>query len=948
MALRVWLPLNGSLENQGISGIVPTMMGSVPLTETGKIGKCAYFSNNPANCVYMDGLQQINNFSWTCWFKCVGEGSAAYQFLLSEGRDCVQYGVNLRLTKEGTGLFAEVGANSAVVRTSTKTIELNKWYHAAMTINSTELKLYVDGELFNTKTLTLVPNYEQSNNKFVIGKMAHGYTGTGSYFPFNGYVNDVRIYDHCLSPLEVKEISQGLVLHYKLDNQYTESTINYLSGKSEQFVGIWGSYGFGSRGEISDGGIAPALSGQTALVTNKIEDTTNVATEMATTFYSNQSTIMNNGDTFTASCYIKGKGSTIGKRCQIHIYNTNGTNTVSTGTQYTLTDEWQRVTHTMTWTHETASNNQGNCYIVGYISSGEGFYVSNWQVEKGNHATPYVASSRETAGICDSSGYGYNGTITGTLITQQNSDRYNVSSYFNGSSYITVPNPWKNGSIITEFTHTAWIKWNSNCSTSAGIHSIAGSNNFFRFSLGKANKLWAYGLRSSLDGGTTSAAGLGQYGSATSLVNGQWYFIAVTFKDGVCKCYCDGELVGTVDNSATYPALKSTIDNLYIGSYNVGSEPAIGNVADSRIYCTALSEEDILTLYHTSAHVDNLQNMHSFEFNEQLTQNVISDWTDVNLISMNGWSGSKSYNSNYNYLVLTATNGWRTFAWSTGGLTSQPCVFEFDYYLADNTNLSSTGIFIINRDTVEYGVPLMQLDTTLNKWNHCKFETNSALKYLGINIRGTDNTGNSVILYVRNVSINPSSISGTNRISKNGIFFNNAMYENGKILNTATSGTFTPTNINNSTTNYAVIDFREYSSLGKDLKAHIEADVEWTAFTGSGDGTFRGLWFQGANYQINSGSVWAGTNYICSALNSQYSLQNETKLSTAGTYHYNTTTTIPASWFETYERSNFGMRCDYSDGTGTFKIKNFKVTISEDSNARVTKDAIFANNFIEK
>ena len=61
-----------------------------------------------------------------------------------------------------------------------------------------------------------------------------GTSGNGVYssnYKLNGSINDVRVYDHCLSPKEVREISKALVLHYKLDDAYCESTSN-LGGSS--------------------------------------------------------------------------------------------------------------------------------------------------------------------------------------------------------------------------------------------------------------------------------------------------------------------------------------------------------------------------------------------------------------------------------------------------------------------------------------------------------------------------------------------------------------------------------------------------------------------------------------------------------------------------------------------------------------------------------------------
>lgn len=217
---------------------------------------------------------------------------------------------------------------------SSFTYDLNKWNHLVMTRTTSETKYYLNGELKLTGSAGTIPN----------GDYFVGAWKTSAQQNYKGKINDVRIYDHCLSPQEVKEISKGLVLHYPLSDSNIESTYNYLENKS---FSNYGSYGFGSKGTISvTTEVEPPIAGnEVALVTSSATTAGNGAVEIATSIY--PGTNMNKDDTFTVTAYVKGKGATIGKRVHIHLYNTNGTNTQSTGKDYTFTNEWQRIEYTL-------------------------------------------------------------------------------------------------------------------------------------------------------------------------------------------------------------------------------------------------------------------------------------------------------------------------------------------------------------------------------------------------------------------------------------------------------------------------------------------------------------------------------------------------------------------------------------------------------------------------
>lgn len=213
MSLQVWLPLNGNLNNQGLSDVAVTNKGAT-VDSNGKIGSCYRCGAMYAN----DFTLNTEEFSVCYWVKYVwieaynsyvvslnNSTSTDYQFMIGSignGTDNSATSTYLRLNASFSGTIP---------------IPVGEWHHCCATWKGTAVSLYVDG-VFDRKITGVTVNPGATHLSINCRSNSTSGSGVSSTGSSDTYLNDVRIYDHCLSAREVKEISKGLICHYKLDN----------------------------------------------------------------------------------------------------------------------------------------------------------------------------------------------------------------------------------------------------------------------------------------------------------------------------------------------------------------------------------------------------------------------------------------------------------------------------------------------------------------------------------------------------------------------------------------------------------------------------------------------------------------------------------------------------------------------------------------------------------
>ena len=99
------------------------------------------------------------------------------------------------------------------------------WHNYILTFNYNLKKFcyYIDGNIIK-EHLTNNKEYKiLHNNGLYVGYDPNDNLDKNF---FNGIITDVRVYNHCLSPLEIKQLSVGLIGHYPLNDEYITSTKN--------------------------------------------------------------------------------------------------------------------------------------------------------------------------------------------------------------------------------------------------------------------------------------------------------------------------------------------------------------------------------------------------------------------------------------------------------------------------------------------------------------------------------------------------------------------------------------------------------------------------------------------------------------------------------------------------------------------------------------------------
>lgn len=575
MSLKVWLPLNGNLNNQGLSNI-NVINENATINTVGKIGSCYEFNGSTSRITinYLDAFKGgSNQFTYCSWIY--DDDNNARSIYLGDYGTTGAININIEKNASNKVRFYWNGSPDKVFNA---VIPNQQWVHLAITYDGSIIKCYLNGVLQDSLTQALSEKNKTS------GFYGIGRDNRSDTTAFKGMMNDFRLYDECLSLKQIKEIAKGLVCHYKFDG--IRANENFIL-RSDKVTSSGGATGITRT--ITDGILkveAAEGNGNWCTVGFAANSNTNVGEKMSV------------GDSYTVSCDIMVESGN--NFPTLFINNGNGYRRLGGG-DITKLNEWQRVYYSNTWNEP--GTQYGNISLhLGFSGLIGTYYFKNFKLEKGNFTKWIPAPTDPEYTIWgydkifkqDCSGFNYNATKIGTLTFNFDSPRYDGSTYFNGSALLNN----SLGTVLAnskDFTISGWFNRTSGTCYYAGASSSTvpvclENARFFIYNASGASKV----------GNWSCTNNVWQH---LTLVHNSTAQTLTLYINGIQNQQITTD--GTIYNRET----------LNIGGRNNGGQ-FVGSISDFRIYATALSAEEILTLYKNSGIIDNNGNVYTREFKE--------------------------------------------------------------------------------------------------------------------------------------------------------------------------------------------------------------------------------------------------------------------------------------------------------------------------------------------
>lgn len=651
MSLQVWLPLTEKtgINNQGLSDATFRSSG-VTLTTTDGMGSC-YSCPGSGYVLSNKKIFLGQNQSVFCWVKLNSFNSSSNLTGICGQHNYhnnVGLGLNLIYASSTSG-YVGVSTGTGNARTyqthiGSTLLSAGQWYHIGYTYNGSQIKIYVNGNLDKTISFSGIitpPDYFQA---FQWSLSTNGQSGVQGSYAMNGFLNDVRAYDHVLSTKEIKELAKGLMIYYPFRDPYI--------GQSENLVGepvVTGS--------AANAGWDATLHKDAVTVTNwtvgynsgvkvptigwhahwKVINNipTMVFPRLNSRYTADDSTVTasrwlgisstNNLNTTITSnmkyCIsFEAKADTPGREvyCGYHYHNGTSLN-FHDGYGYASdipTEEWKR--YSFYWTTDTVTTTStSRVYIYGMSGADGTAYVRNVSVslvstvDECNYTTKEVDST-----IYDSSGFGHSiqpvndAMISGRdesfeyYLNQFTNRPANISTrkYAEGclrtSQSIHIPTVSTISLYINKKNNGHFIDWRKDSSTGLQPIYFDGTGRI---------QYW------------TSTLSNADYFNYT-FENNVWYHICLVANSSTVKLYVNGEYHSSKANAA--PVATACPLTLFARCSN---ENIIeGQIGDFRIYSTEFSDADVKKLYQQIA-IDTKSNVYSKEYNIKNKSSVINE-----------------------------------------------------------------------------------------------------------------------------------------------------------------------------------------------------------------------------------------------------------------------------------------------------------------------------------